>query len=69
MDLEAQVNKLRGETDCLKAQLRSLNELLDHRNQEIKQLIQSNSEEANKFNNEHFFVSKESYESNFIWFL
>ena len=61
MDSEAQVNKLRGE-------IRSLNELLDGRNQEIKQLIKSNREEADKLNNQDLFVSKESYQSNFIWF-
>jgi hypothetical protein len=59
MDSEAQANNLRGE-------IRSLNELLDRRNQEIKQLIKSNCEEADKLNNQDLFVSKESYESNFI---
>ncbi len=68
MDSEARLNKLRGEIESLKTHLRSLNELLDRRNQEIKLLIQSNSEEANKFNNGNLFVSKESYESNFICF-
>jgi hypothetical protein len=61
MDSELQVNKLRGEIESLK-------ELLSRRNQEIKQLIKSNREEADKFNNENLFVSKESYESNLFGF-
>jgi hypothetical protein len=61
MDFEAQVNKLRGE-------IRSLNKLLDGRNQEIKQLIKSNREEADKRNNDELYVSKESYECNFFCF-
>jgi hypothetical protein len=64
MDLEAQVNKLRDETECLKTQLRSLNEILDRKNQEIEQLIKSNRGEADKLNNQDLLVSKESYEGN-----
>jgi hypothetical protein len=48
MDLETQVNKLRDETECLKTQLRSVNEILDRKNQEIKKLIKSNRGEADK---------------------
>ena len=57
-----QVNKLEGENQSLKTQLRSLKEIIERRNQDINNLIKSNREEAEKLNNKDLFVPKVSYE-------
>ena len=61
-----QVNKMREENDALRDQLRSMNEIINRRNDEIMQLITNNREEANKRTGPNLFCSKESFDGNLV---
>jgi hypothetical protein len=61
-----QINKMREENDALRDQLRSMNEIINRRNDEIIQLITNNREEANNRTDPHLFCTKESFDGNLV---
>jgi hypothetical protein len=61
-----QIDKMREENDALRDQLRSMNEIIDRRNDEIMQLITNNREETNKRTDPNLFCSKESFDGNLV---
>ena len=61
-----QINKMREEKDALRDQLRSMNEIINRRNDEIMQLITNNREETNNRTDPHLYSSKESFERNLV---
>ena len=61
-----EANKMKEENDALKNKLRSLNETINSRDDEIVQLKTNNREKANKRIDPHLFCSKDSFDGNLI---
>ena len=62
-----QINKMREENDALRDQLRSKNEIINRRNDEIIQLITNNREAVtNTRMDPNLYSSKESFDSNLV---
>jgi hypothetical protein len=62
-----QINKMRQENDALRDQLRSMNQIINRRNDEIIQLITNNREAVtNTRMDPNLYSSKESFDSNLV---
>jgi hypothetical protein len=62
-----QINKMREENDTLRDQLRSMNEIIDRRNDEIIQLITNNREAVtNRRMDPNLYSSKESFDRKLV---